>query len=90
MSEYDSFDDSFESGSESENGLFEQQQEAIDGPGKIRHVPLEEEPENPLSSKSDTLLQMSGGFEIHRVKELALPSTKGAMSDPDETHPRSE
>lgn len=87
MSEfYDSFNDSFESGSESESGLLGQQ-ETTDG-ATIPHIPLQEEPASPLSSKSDTLLQMPAGFEIHRIKELSVPYTKGTMSDPDETHPR--
>ena len=80
MSEFlepgDSFDDSFESGSESESGLIDQ--ETVDGSGDFG---------NSLHSKSDTYLQLqvpSASLEIHRVKELSLTSGQGALSDPDE------
>ena len=80
MSEFyepgDSFDDSFESGSESEGGLIDQ--ETVDGT---------EDFSNSLHSKSDTHLQLqipSASLEIHRVKELSLTSGQGTISDPDE------
>ncbi len=86
MSDYyeDSFDDSFESGSGSESGILDPD-EATDG---VTIPPPQSRDYDPLNSRSDTLLHVPGGFAIHRVKELSVVSTKGAMSDPDETRTR--
>ncbi len=80
----DSFDDSFESGSGSESGVLDPD-EATDG---VTILAPQSRDDAPLSSRSDTLLHVPGGFAIHRVKELSVVPTKGAMSDPDETQTR--
>ncbi len=88
MSDYyaDSFDDSFESGSESESGVLDAE-ETTDGVTS-QALSSSTRDDEPLSSRSDTLLHVPGGFEIHRVRELSLVPTKGTLSDPDEARTR--
>lgn len=73
MSDY-SFDDSFDSGTESDSP----------GTGLTESTDLySQDQSNPLHSKSDTQLHVP--FQIHRVKEIGLSPVHGTLSDPDET-----